>query len=172
MTVSIIVAFAKNRVIGNELEIPWYIREDLQFFKERTLGKIVIMGRKTYESIPEKYRPFKNRTTYLLTRDKSYVVDEPNVKIFHNFGKAMMMAKLTAGDEEIMIAGGAQIYKLAFPYTDRIYATVLTEDFTGDTFFPILSEDEWYMTDSVEDFYDQNLDLYYMRFLYTRKRTL
>ena len=169
--ISIIVAYSKNRVIGNEQDIPWYIREDMQFFKKRTTGKIVIMGRKTYESIPEKYRPFPDRITYILTRDTDYKVDNPNVRIFHEFNKALMLAKLTVGSDEIMIAGGAQIYKLALPYTDRIYATILTEDFTGDAHFPILPKDDWHMTDSVEDFYDEQLDLYYKRFVYQRKRT-
>lgn len=168
---SIIVAYSKNRVIGSEQDIPWYIREDMQFFKASTLGKIIIMGRKTYESIPDKYRPLAGRQTYILTRDKSYQADHSNVTIFHEFKKALMVAKLTAGDGEVMIAGGAQIYEQALKYTDRIYATILTEDFIGDAYFPILSEDEWHMVDSIEDFYDEQLDLYYRRFIYQRKRT-
>jgi len=169
--ISIIVAYSKNRVIGDDQDIPWYIREDMQFFKKRTSGKIVIMGRKTYESIPEKHRPFKGRTTYVLTRDTSYTIDHEDVKIFHDFDKALMVAKLTAGDDEIMIAGGAQIYNLAIPYTDRIYATILAEEFIGVAYFPILPKEDWDMTDSVEDFYDEQLDLYYKRFIFQRKRT-
>ena len=169
--ISIIVAYAKNRVIGDDQDIPWYIREDMQFFKKRTTGKIIIMGRKTYESIPEKYKPFPDRQTYLLTHNTTYKVDHPNVTVFYDFNKALMVAKLTAGDDEIMIAGGAQIYNLAIPYTDRIYATILTEDFIGDAYFPILPKEDWHMTDSVEDFYDEQLDLYYRRFVYQRKRT-
>ena len=168
--ISIIVAYAKNRVIGSEQDIPWYIREDMQFFKKRTTGKIVIMGRKTYESIPDKYRPFPDRQSYILTRDESYEVDHPNVTVFTDFKKALYVAQLTAGDDEIMIAGGAQIYKLAMPYADRVYATILADDFTGDAYFPILSEDEWHHTDSIEDFWDENLDLFYRRFVYQRKR--
>lgn len=169
--VSIIVAYSKNRVIGNENDIPWYIREDMQFFKKRTTGKIVIMGRKTYESIPEKHRPFPNRETYILTRDKSYRVDHPDVTVFNEFKKALMVAKLKAGDTEIMVAGGAQIYELALPYTDIIHATILAEDFIGDAHFPILPEEDWHLTESIEDFYDEQLDLYYKRFTFQRKRT-
>lgn len=169
--ISIIVAYAKNRVIGSEQDIPWHIREDMQYFKSSTIGKIVIMGRKTYESIPEKHRPFSNRQTYILTRDPSYKVDHPDVTVFTDFKKALMVAKLTAGHEEIMIAGGAQIYALALPYTDKIHATVLADDFTGDAHFPILPEDEWHATDSIEEFWDENLDLFYRRFTYQRKRT-
>ena len=171
MTVSIIVAYSKNRVIGNDQDIPWYIREDMEFFKQRTTGKIVIMGRKTFESIPEKHRPFKDRISYVLTRDTDYEIDHPRVRVFHDFDKAMFSAKLTAGDDEIMIVGGAQIYELALPHTDRIYATILVSDFIGNAYFPILPEEDWHMTDSVEDFYDEQLDLYYRRFIYQRKRT-
>ena len=171
MTVSIIVAYSKNRVIGNDQDIPWYIREDMEFFKQRTTGKIVIMGRKTYESIPEKHRPFKDRISYVLTRNTDYKIDHSNVRVFHDFDKALFSAKLTAGDDEIMIVGGAQIYEQAMEYTDRVYATILVSDFIGNAYFPILPEEDWYMTDSVEDFYDEQLNLYYRRFVYQRKRT-
>lgn len=168
MPVSIIVAHSKNRVIGNDNTIPWYLREDMQFFKRSTIGKIVIMGRKTYESIPEKHRPLIARITYILTRDKNYIVDHPDVKVFHDFKKALMMAKLT--ENEIMIAGGGEIYEQALPYTDIIYATILEHEFEGTVFFPEISEDDWNITDSIEDFYDTTLKLYYRRFIYQRKR--
>jgi len=168
MAVNIIVAYAQNRVIGNGNEIPWYIREDMKFFKEATVGKPVIMGRKTYESIPAIHRPLPNRTTFLLTRDTGYIVDHPNVKITHDFEKALFESKLVG--EEVYVAGGAQVYELALPYTDRVYATVLLQDFEGDTFFPQLKADEWYCVDSVEDFHDEQLDLLYRRYIYQRKK--
>lgn len=168
MAVNIIVAHAQNRVIGKGNEIPWYIREDMKFFKEATMGKPVIMGRKTYESIPAKHRPLPNRTTFLLTRDTNYEVDHPNVKVVHDFEKALFEAKLMG--EEVYVAGGAQVYDLALPYTDRVYATVLLQDFKGDTYFPQLSSDEWYVVDSIEDFVDEQLDLLYRRYIYQRKK--
>lgn len=169
MTVCIIVAFSKNFVIGNENDIPWYIREDMLYFKKTTMDKIVIMGRKTYESIPEKHRPLLGRTTYLLTRDPTYTVDHPNVKIFHSFTKALFAAKLVSYDDEIMIAGGAEIYKQAMPHADKIYATVIQQDFEGDTLFPPPLVEEWFLTDSFEDFHDPQLDLLYSRCVYQRK---
>lgn len=171
MSVCIIVAFSKNFVIGNENDIPWYIREDMRYFKETTIDKIVIMGRKTYESIPEKHRPLIGRTTYLLTRDKNYKVDHPDVRIFHSFSKALFAAKLSSVDKEIMIAGGAEIYKQAMPHADKIYATVIQKDFEGDAFFqPPLVED-WHISDSFEDYHDTQLDLLYTRCVYKRRTT-
>lgn len=173
MSVSIIVAFSQNFVIGSENEIPWYIREDLQYFKKATMRKIVIMGRKTYESIPEKHRPLMGRTTYLLTRDKTYTVDHPDVKIFHDLPKALFAANLNADDNEIMIAGGAEIYKQALPYADRIYATIVLEDFEGDAHFPPPLVEDWHIVDSpvVFPFHDEQLDLLYNRSVYIRRTT-
>jgi len=168
MAVNIIVAHAQNRVIGKGNEIPWYISEDMQFFREATVGHPVIMGRRTYESIPAKHRPLPNRTTLLLTRDTEYIVDHPNVKVVHSLEKALFEAKLMS--EEVYVAGGAQVYELAIPYTDRVYATVLLQDFEGDTFFPQLNSDEWYCVDSIEDFVDEQLDLLYRRYIYQRKK--
>ena len=168
MAVNIIVAHAQNRVIGKGNEIPWYIREDMKFFKEATIGKPVIMGRKTYESIPEKHRPLPNRTTFLLTRNPGYSIDDPDVKVVNDFEKALFEAKLVC--DEVYIAGGSQIYEQAIPHTDRVYATVLLEDFEGDTYFPVLPSEEWHIVDSVEDFVDEQLDLLYRRYIYQRKR--
>jgi len=168
MAVNIIVAHAQNRVIGKANEIPWYVREDMKFFKEATMGKPVIMGRKTYESIPEKHKPLPGRITYLLTHDTSYTVNHPDVKIAHDLEKAIFEAKLIS--EEVYIAGGAQIYEQALPYTDRIYATVLSQDFDGDSFFPKLPSKEWHIIDSAEDFHDENLDLFYRRYVYQKKK--
>ena len=171
MSVSIIVAFSENFVIGSGNEIPWYIREDLQYFKEVTMDKIVIMGRKTYESIPEKHRPLMGRTTYLLTRDKTYTVDHPDVKIFHDLPKAIFAARISAKDTEIMIAGGAEIYKQAMPHAQKIYATVIHQDFDGDAYFPRPLIEDWHIVDSpvVFPMHDTQLDLLYDRCVYQRR---
>ena len=165
--VIIIVAHAQNRVIGKANEIPWYVREDMQFFKESTMGKPVIMGRKTYESIPERFKPLPGRTTYILTRDPNYIVDHPNVKIAHELEKAIFEAKLVS--EEVYVAGGAEIYEQALPYTDQVLATVLSQDFEGDALFPQLSHKEWHILDDSHDFHDENLDLFYRRIIYHKK---
>jgi len=173
MSVSIIVAFSNDFVIGTGNAIPWYIREDLEFFKVMTMDKIVIMGRKTYESIPEKHRPLMGRTTYLLTRDKTYTVDHPDVRVFHELSKALFAAKLVAKDNEIMIAGGAEIYKQALPHTQKIYATIIQEDFEGDAHFPPPLVEDWHIVnaDVVFPFHDKQLDLLYTRCVYIRRTT-
>lgn len=171
MTVSIIVAFSKNFVIGNQNEIPWYIREDMQYFKKTSMDKIVIMGRKTYESIPENHRPLVGRTTYLLTRDRDYTIDHSDVKIFHSFPVALFAAKLASTENEIIIAGGAEVYKQAMPHADKIYATVIQQDFKGDVLFPPPLVEDWYLSDSFEDFHDTQLDLLYTRCIYKRRTT-
>ena len=170
MSVSIIVAHAQNRVIGTDGELPWHLRDDLEFFRLSTIGKVVIMGRKTYESIPDKHRPLKDRLTYVITRNVDYVVDEPNVKVFHDFEKALFSASLVTRGSEVMIAGGGEIYLLALPHANKIYATILLQDFDGDSYFPRLSGDEWTIVDSVEDFHDEQLDILYRRNVYQRKR--
>ena len=171
MSVSIIVAFSKNFVIGSENEIPWYIREDLEYFKQVTMDKIVIMGRKTCESIPEKHRPLMGRTTYLLTRDKSYTVDHPDVRIFHDVPKAIFAAKLIAKDNEIMIAGGEEVYKQALPHVQKIYATVIHQEFEGDAFFPPPLIEDWHMVEPAVLFplRDAQLNLLYDRCVYIRR---
>lgn len=171
MTVSMIVAFSTNFVIGKDDTIPWYLREDMKYFKKTTMDKVVIMGRKTYESIPEKHRPLMGRTTYILTRDENYTVDHPDVKIFHDFPKALFAAKLVSYDTEIMIAGGEQIYRLAMPHADKIYATVIQQEFEGDAFFPPPLVEDWYLAEGFEDCHDEQLDLLYTRCSYIRKRT-
>lgn len=169
MPVSIIVAFSQNFVIGKDNDIPWYIREDMLFFKEVTMDKIVIMGRKTYESIPDEHKPLMGRTTYVLSRDPNYTVDHPHVKIFHDFPKALFAAKLVSYDDEIMIAGGAQIFTQAMPHADKIYATVIMQDFEGDTIFKPLIED-WHIVESIGDFHDEQLDLLYTRCVYAKRK--
>jgi dihydrofolate reductase len=111
------------------------------------------------------------RTTYLLTRDKTYTVDHPDVKIFHDLPKALFAANLNGDDNEIMIAGGAEIYKQAMPYADRIYATVVMEDFEGDAYFPPPLIEDWHIVDTpvVFPFHDEQLDLLYNRCVYMRR---
>lgn len=128
--ISLMVAHDPNRVIGLNNDLPWHIPEDLKYFKETTMGKAMIMGRKTYESIG---RPLPGRLSIIITRDKAYEA-AAGVVIVHTLQDAIEEA-LTYADEA-MVIGGAEIFELAMDFADRLYITEIHEQFEGDTFFP------------------------------------
>jgi len=136
MIVSQIAAMAKNRVIGSNLKLPWHIPEDLKFFKDTTKGHIIIQGRKTYESLG--YKPLPNRLNIIITRNPEAVPFHKDIVIFTDLKEALDFAatKTSEWGEEVFIGGGEEIYRLALPYTDRIYLTVIEKEFDGDAKFP------------------------------------
>ncbi len=148
MTVSLIVAAAENGVIGKDNDLIWHLPKDMQFFKKTTTGHHVIMGRKNFESIPDKYRPLPNRTNIIITRQTNYTA--PNCIIVNSLKDALEIAKQN-GDNEPFIIGGGQIYKLALEANliDKIYLTKVHQAFEGDTFFPKLDE-SWTETSKEE----------------------
>lgn len=127
---------AENRVIGREKEVPWYLPDDLAHFKELTLGHTVIMGRKTFDSIGR--RPLARRRNIVLTRDPSFRAE--GVEVVGSLGRAFWLA---AGDDEVFIAGGADVYRLALPLAHRIYLTVVHGTVDGDVRFPELDPSDW-----------------------------
>jgi len=141
MKVTAVVAMSTNRVIGRNNKLPWYIPGDLKFFKQITMGKPVVMGRKTYESIG---KPLPGRDNIVITRDRGWKAE--GVKVAHDIDQALTVAKACAevcGAEEIMVIGGAQIYEAAMPRIDRLYLTQVQAFIEGDAIFPPLSWDEW-----------------------------
>ena len=132
--ISIIVAHSKNMVIGKENDLIWEIPDDHARFKRITMDHPVVMGRRTWESIPEKLRPLPGRTNFVITRDDSY--SAPGAIVTTSIEDALAGAKATPGSEEIFIVGGGEIYKQTLPFTNRIYATVIDKNVDGDTFFP------------------------------------
>lgn len=132
--ISLMVAHDPNRVIGLNNNLPWHIPEDLKYFKETTMGKAMVMGRKTYESIGS---PLPGRLSIVVTRDKTYEAVE-GVVIVHTLQDAIEQALAYA--EEAMIIGGAEIFELSMDLADRLYITEIHEQFEGDTFFPIYNE--------------------------------
>ena len=141
MKLSMIVAAAQNRVIGRDNALPWYLPNDLKYFKQTTLGKPIIMGRKTYESIG---KPLPGRTNIVITRQTDYQPD--GVKVVHSVAEARDLAEsvcLIDGQEEAMIMGGAEIYTLALPDADRLYLTEVHADVDGDAYFPEYDKTEW-----------------------------
>lgn len=126
--ISLIVAHDKNRVIGYENKMPWHLPGDLKYFKEQTMGKPIIMGRKTFESIG---KPLPGRRNIVITRNKEY--NQEGIEIVESVEAALALA----GDvPEIMVIGGEQIFKLVLPIADRLYVTLIDHSFVGDTYFP------------------------------------
>lgn len=131
--ISLIVAHDHNHVIGYENGMPWHLPGDLQYFKQKTMGKPMIMGRKTFESIG---RPLPGRRNIVVTRDANYRAD--GIETATSIEEALALA----GDvPEIMIIGGEQIFRLSMELTDRIYITKINHSFKGDTFFPTYTDD-------------------------------
>ena len=142
--ITFVVARAENGIIGRDGKLPWHIPADLQHFKRLTVGKPVVMGRKTYDSIG---KPLPRRTNIVVTRRSDYIVDSPDVIVVRNLDAAIE----AAGDvEEIMIIGGAEIYALSLPRAELIELTKVHAAVEGDTRFPALSPEEWQEISSAE----------------------
>lgn len=143
MKLALIWAMSRNRVIGRNNALPWHLSEDLKYFKRITMGKPIIMGRKTWESIA---RPLPGRTNIVITRRADYAVPE-GVKVFSSLDAALELAEkiclINALDETIVI-GGAEIYALALPKADRLYLTQVHADVQGDAYFPQIDLDSWH----------------------------
>lgn len=135
MIVSIIVARARNGVIGYKNSLPWNIPEDTAYFKAVTTGKPIIMGKKTFESIG---KILPERKNIVLT--KSGELSTEGCFTAETIDEAIMLAE---GAEEIMVIGGASVYAQFLPLAQRIYLTAIEQDFIGDAFFPQLSHNEW-----------------------------
>lgn len=132
--ISLMVAHDPNGVMGVNNDLPWHIPEDLKYFKETTMGKAMVMGRKTYESIG---RPLPGRLNIVITRNPDYQAE--GVEVVQSLDKAIEIAREYA--EEVMIIGGAEIFKRSMPLADRLYITEVHEEYDGDTFFPSYQED-------------------------------
>ncbi len=144
--ISLIAAVAENGVIGNHNDLPWKIKSEMKYFVRMTKGKPIILGRQTFESVGN---PLKDRPNIVVTRDTGYRRDDATVT--HSIEEALAAAKKIAaetGQDEIMIGGGAEIYKLALPVTDRMYITEVHLQPEGDTHFPDYDPAEWEETKS------------------------
>ncbi|MGE3800280.1 MAG: dihydrofolate reductase [Candidatus Kapaibacterium sp.] len=136
---SIIVAMAANRVIGRDNDLPWRLPADFKYFKLKTVGKPCVMARKTFESLGG---ALKNRPNIVLTRDRAYSAE--GAIVVHTIDEALAQAEAHRGDaEEIMILGGATLYEAILPQVDRMYITLIHEEFEGDTRFPEFDLNDW-----------------------------
>ncbi len=141
--VSIIVAMGQNREIGKNNDLMWHLPVDMRFFKDTTLGHPVIMGRKNYESIPEQYRPFKNRLNIVVSNQSEYVA--PGCHLFQNLNDAIAFAKVQ-DQQEVFVIGGGQIYAeaLKMNLVDTMYITHIAASFPdAHTFFPEVDLSQW-----------------------------
>ncbi|MGV3591125.1 MAG: type 3 dihydrofolate reductase [Gammaproteobacteria bacterium] len=141
MKVSLIVAMSQNRVIGRENQMPWHLPDELQYFKRVTMGKPVLMGRNTFESIG---KPLPGRPNIVITRNTDYEVD--GISVVNSVEDALDLAEqLTEHDAnaEAMVIGGAQIFAATFPRADLLYLTIVQAEVEGDVFFPEFPAEEW-----------------------------
>lgn len=153
---SLIVAIAQNNVIGKDNMLVWYLPADMRFFKNTTMGHTLIMGRKTFESFG---KPLPGRKTLVITRQKGWKYD--GVTVVHSLQDAISSAP---GDEEVFIIGGAEVYRQAMPYCQKMYITIIHNDFEGDTYFPPVDYSQWkLMSDEMHLPDEKNLYSYSFR---------
>lgn len=144
MDISLIVAVAENGIIGRDNDMPWKISSDLKRFRDLTMGKPLIMGRKTFDSIG---RPLDGRANIVLTRNEGFSPD--GVMVVHTLDEALAVGREQAelvGAEEVMVMGGAEIYRLCLPLAQRIYYSLVHCTPDGDASFPELDPDVWRVT--------------------------
>lgn len=141
---SIIVAKAKNNIIGKDNSLIWHLPEDLKRFKSLTTGHTIIMGRKTFESLG---RVLPNRHHIILCNDMEMNIDNENVEIL---GDISMLDTYINSSEENFVIGGATMYKLLMPYCTKMYITEIDKEFEGDVSFPEINKAEWKIT-KIED---------------------
>lgn len=145
---TLIAAIARNGVIGIDNRLPWRLPADLQHFKSLTLGHTVIMGRKTWESLPEKIRPLPGRRNIVVTRDGGYCAEGATVA-------TSLPAAISAADsDEAFVIGGAELYAAALPLADRLQLTEIDATFEGDIHFPAINHHQWRQT-TRETFHDE-----------------
>ncbi len=135
----LIAAISQNNVIGRKGALPWYLPEDLKHFKALTTGHIVLMGRKTWESIPEKFRPLPNRTNVVVTRQPEFRVPE-GVRVFSSLEDALVEYRA----DDVFVIGGEEIYRQTIDHADRLEITHVNQDVDGDAFFPHIDPEIWH----------------------------
>lgn len=127
--ISLMVAHDPNRIIGRDNQLPWHIPEDLAYFKKHTLNKGIVMGRNTYESIG---RPLPKRRNIVVSRQQGMAIE--GVDVVHSIDEAVKLAEEV--HSEVMVIGGEQIFRYVLPTADRLYVTLVHDEFEGDTYFP------------------------------------
>jgi dihydrofolate reductase len=135
--ISMVVAATENDVIGRDNGMPWHLPDDLKYFKARTMGKPMLMGRKTFDSIG---KPLPGRTSLVLTRDPTWRAE--GVIVVRSLDEALAHASSTSA-AELCVIGGAEVFRLAWPLAKRLFLTRIHANIPGDTFFPRVNPTEW-----------------------------
>ena len=160
---SIIVAIAKNNVIGKDNKLIWHLPEDLKRFKRLTTNHNIIMGRKTFESLG---RVLPNRKHIVLCNDMKLDINDENVEIMDNIDK---LKEYEEAEEENFVIGGATIYKLLLPKANKLYITKINQEFEGDVYFPEIDEGIWKVVESKKGIKDEKNPYDYEYVTYVRK---
>lgn len=140
MIISMIAAMGSNRVIGRDNDLPWHLPDDFKFFQQTTNGHHIIMGRKNWESLPHKFQPLPNRTNLVITRQSDYVAK--GATIIQTLEEGQQLAE-KAGEDELFIIGGGEIYRMGLAMADKIYLTEIDGEFEGQVTFPEFSHLAW-----------------------------
>ncbi len=143
MKIKMIAAMDQKRGIGKNNDLMWKLSDDMRFFMNTTKGHIVVMGRKNYDSIPEKYRPLADRENVVLTRNKNFKAD--NCRVFHDMKDCISFYEDKEEKRDLFIIGGGEIYRLALELgvAEEIYLTYVLNTYDADTFFPEFDTCEW-----------------------------
>ncbi len=151
-----IVAMSENRIIGRDNQLIWHLPEDLKHFKKTTMGKPLIMGRKSFESLPG-VLPGRPHVVVSRSKPSSQMLINDNIRNVTSLEDAIATAQdlaLKAGEDEVFIAGGGEVYRQTLPQVQRLYLTIVHQDYEGDTEFPKLQWEEWSVEDVQE--FDEN----------------
>ncbi|MEB3101584.1 dihydrofolate reductase [Ferviditalea candida] len=159
MSISIIVAMDRNRVIGKDNKLPWRLPAELAYFKKVTMGHPVIMGRKTHQSIG---RPLPGRNNIVMTRDSGYQAE--GCQVVHSIDESLRLI----GEREAFVIGGAEMIRLFFSHTSKLYITWIDHEFEGDTFFPDFDETQWTLVSEKPGITDDNNPYTYFFRVYKR----
>lgn len=160
--ISIVVAMDKNRVIGKDNQLPWHLPADLNYFKTVTMGKPIVMGRKTYESIG---RPLPGRENIIITRNRGFHAEGCTIEHSIDYIK-----KLSHDNNiEVCVIGGSEIFHEVLPISDRLYITEIEHEFLGDTFFPKIDKEEWMLTKSEQGPKDEKNPYTYFFHVYEKR---
>jgi len=160
---SIIVAISNNYVIGKDNSLIWHLPDDLKRFKAITTGKTIIMGRKTFESLPS---ILPNRHHLVLTRDKNYKIEDERVTVIYNFDE---LKPFIYDKNEHFIIGGGEVYSLLLPYAKKLYITKIECDFEGDTYFPHYDINQWALEEEINGLVNEDNTLPHKYLIFNKK---